>query len=490
MRQSGVILHISSLPSPYGIGSMGAEARRFVDFLAQAGLRYWQILPLGETNESNSPYQSPSVFAGNHLFIDLQQLCADGLLEQAEIDLVYWGSDPRRVNYPAVKSGRNLLLRRAWDRCGDRLDKELEAFAQSNSYWLPDYARFMVMQELGDTLPEMLRRGLWARSESALQELDRSYGRYLYYYYFLQYLFHRQWQQLREYANGKGVSFIGDIPIYVAASSADVWAHPELFCLDENGQMADQAGCPPDGFSAVGQMWGNPLYNWQEMAKQDYKWWAERLKQCHLLCDKVRLDHFRGFEAYYSIPADAETALKGHWIEGPGIVFFDSMKRQVEGLDLIAEDLGTLTDGVHQLRQAVGCPGMAVLQFAFDGDNSNTYLPHNMTRDRIMYTGTHDNDTLLGWWQSLPEWQRSYCGFYARPGWERPWWDMMGTAWATVCDLAMAQMQDFLGLDGSCRMNIPGKTEGNWGWRMLPGEATDDLARSIRDLNHLYCRDN
>lgn len=490
MRQSGVILHISSLPSPYGIGTMGARAKLFADFLARAGLRFWQILPLGEINDSNSPYQSPSVFAGNPLFIDLDQLCAEGLLKKSELDETFWGSDPRRVDFPAVKAGRDRLLRLAWQRCGGKLDRELEAFCRENCYWLPDYIRFMAMGELGGTLPEGLRRGLQRRDEAALEEFDREYAPFQRYYLFLQYLFYSQWQELREYANRRGISLIGDIPIYVAAWGADVWAHPELFQLDEAGRMTGQAGCPPDSFAAQGQMWGNPLYNWQEMAKQDYRWWAERLKQCHCLCNRVRLDHFRGFEAFYAIPAGAETALEGHWEPGPGEDFFRAMRRQVEGLDLIAEDLGTITPEVHALRAAAGCPGMAVLQFAFDGNNANSYLPHNMTRDRILYTGTHDNDTLAGWYWSLPDWQRAYCGFYARPGAERPWWDLLGTAWGTVCDLAMAQMQDFLGLDSSCRMNVPGSPKDNWVWRMLPEEPSDALADAIRDLNHLYGRDN
>ena len=490
MRQSGVILHISSLPSAYGIGTMGAEARRFVDFMAEAGLRYWQILPLGEINQSNSPYQSPCVFAGNPLFIDLEQLCAEGLLNREELDETYWGSDPRRVDFPAVKAGRDRLLRLAWQRCGSRLDPQLEQFSRDNGYWLPDYLRFMTMQELGGVLDPVLRQGLAQRKPEALVKFDKEYAPFQRYYLFLQYVFFNQWKQLRAYANSHGISFIGDIPIYVAASSADVWAHPELFRLDAEGKMTGQAGCPPDAFSEDGQMWGNPLYNWDEMAKQNFRWWAERLKQCHQLCDKVRLDHFRGFEAYFNIPFNAQKATEGHWEEGPGIAFFDAMKAQVRGLDLIAEDLGTLSEGVHKLREAAGCPGMAVLQFAFDGNNANSYLPHNMTRDRIMYAGTHDNDTLAGWYRSLPDWQRAYCGYYARPGWEKPWWDMLGTAWSTVCDLAMAQMQDFLGLDSSCRMNLPGSPENNWVWRMLPYEANYDLARAILELNRLYGRDN
>ena len=490
MRQSGVILHISSLPSPCGIGTMGKEARAFADFMAEAGLRWWQILPLGDINDSNSPYQSSSVFAGNPLLIDLETLCEAGWLKPEELREFPWGSDPGKVDYAAVKLGRDRLLRRAFARVGTALDGELDAFCRANTYWLPDYARFMVMQELRDTLPADLAKGLAARSAAALEAFDEQYSENQRYYIFLQYQFYTQWQSLRRYVNSKGVSFIGDIPIYVAANGADVWAHPELFCLDEKGRMTDQSGCPPDYFAADGQVWGNPLYNWEAIAKEDYRWWAERLKQCHLLCDRVRIDHFRGFEAYYSIPAEAETARDGHWVEGPGMDFFAAMQHQVEDLDLIAEDLGTLTEGVHRLREAVGCPGMAVLQFAFDGDPNNIYLPHNMTRDRIMYTGTHDNDTLCGWYESLPDWQRAYCGYYARPGWERPWWDMLGTAWSTVCELAMAQMQDFLGLESSCRMNTPGVSEGNWGWRMLPDRANSDLARHIRDLNHLYGRDN
>jgi len=488
MRQSGVILHISSLPSPYGIGTVGKQARQFVDFLVEAGLSCWQILPLGEINQSNSPYQSPSVFAGNPLFIDLEQLCEDGLLHKQELDETFWGHDPRRVDFPAVKKGRDRLLRLAWQRCGSKLDEKLDAFCRENDYWLPDYMRFMTMQEVGGVIAPDLRQGLQQRSKDALAKFDREYAPFQRYYLFLQYLFFTQWQQLRKYANSKGISFIGDIPIYVAASSADVWAHAELFQLDEDGNMSGQAGCPPDAFAADGQMWGNPLYNWEEMAKQDYRWWAERLKQCHRLCDKVRLDHFRGFEAYFNIPSTAQKATEGHWEEGPGIAFFDAMKCQVENLDLIAEDLGTLSEGVHMLRQQVGCPGMAVLQFAFDGNRSNLYLPHNMTRDRIMYAGTHDNDTLAGWYSSLPDWQRAYCGYYARPGWERPWWDLLGTAWATVCDLAMAQMQDFLGLDSSCRMNVPGSPDNNWAWRMLPHEMNSKLAYEILELNRLYGR--
>jgi len=489
MRQGGVILHISSLPSPCGIGTMGRQAREFADFLQAAGLQFWQILPLGEVNDSNSPYQSPSVFAGNPLLIDLEQLRDDGLLRQAELEEFGWGGDPRRVDFAAVKAGRAQLLRRAWQRAGAALADRLAAFRAENACWLPDYARYMTLEHPPAGLAPALLAGAKARDPAALEQFDRAAAAEQGFWVFQQYLFHTQWQSLRQYVNSRGVGIIGDIPIYVAARSADVWAHPELFCLTPQGSPAQLAGCPPDYFAPQGQVWGNPLYDWQEMQRQDWRWWAQRLAQCSRLYDKVRLDHFRGFEAYFCIPAGPQPdARAGRWQPGPGRAFFDAMERQVQGLDLIAEDLGTLTPEVHRLRQAVGCPGMAVLQFAFDGDPHNAYLPHNLTRDRIMYTGTHDNDTLAGWYAALPDWQRAYCGYYMRPGVQRPWWDVLGTAWGTVCDLAMAQMQDLLGLGSDCRMNTPSVPEGNWRWRLLPGECSTALAKDIRDLNRLYGR--
>ncbi len=491
MRKSGVILPIYSLPGPYGIGCMSQEAVQYAEFLANAGLSYWQILPTGVVNDSNSPYQSVSVFAGNPLLIDLRHLIEQNLLTDEECAEHRWGDNPNKVDYPAVKAGREVLLRRAFERSAKDGEQgaKIATFVAKNRYWVIDYARFMVLQQTPvDPQNKKMLAAAWGRDAKALKEFDAAYRTELDYHIYVQALFFECWQKFRSSVNKLGVKLIGDMPIYVAAQSADVWSHPEMFELDKKGRPRRIAGCPPDAFSATGQLWGNPLYNWENMAGDGYKWWIERLRQSTALCDRVRIDHFRAFEAYFSIPAKAEDATGGRWVKGPGIEFFRAMQKAVKNLDLIAEDLGTLTEGVHKLRREAGMPGMAVLQFAFDGDPNNTYILHNLKPDAILYTGTHDNDTLRGWYYGLPDHLRAYCNYYARPGQERPWWDMLGTAWSSVCELVMAQMQDFLGLDSSARTNVPSVPQGNWEWRMTEGYDDNDMARQIRDLNHLYGR--
>ncbi|MEG1773826.1 MAG: 4-alpha-glucanotransferase, partial [Oscillospiraceae bacterium] len=400
MRAAGVLLHLSSLPGPCGIGTMGRAAFEFVDFLAAAGQSFWQILPLGPTGYGDSPYQSFSTFAGNPYFIDLALLVRDGLLSEAEAHLPEEGGDPGRVDYGWQHRVRIPVLRLAAARFLQHPPEDFQRFCCENAHWLDDYALYMALkdahggQSWADWEPALKRREPEALGASRMRfasETDLWKA--------LQYLFFRQWKSLKRYANQQGVRFIGDLPIYVATDSADVWSRPDQFLLDDRMNPIEVAGCPPDGFTADGQLWGNPLYRWEAMQADGYVWWIERLRHTTALCDIVRIDHFRGFDSYYAIPAGSATAREGVWRAGPGISFFREMERALGRLPILAEDLGFLTDSVRQLLAESGYPGMKVLQFAFDSREDSDYLPHNYTRHCVVYTGTHDNDTILGWFE-------------------------------------------------------------------------------------------
>lgn len=492
MRTSGVLMHLTSLPSPHGIGTMGAAARSFVDFLADAGQTYWQLLPICPTSFGDSPYQTFSTFAGNPYLIDLDELADQGLLERAEYEPLNWGDDPASVDYGLLYRTRYPVLRAACARFLGRPAEGYAAFCVENAFWLEDYALFMAIKERHGGAPwqewaEPLRRRDAPALNAARAELEGEVA----FWRAAQFLFFRQWRALKEYANGRGVSIIGDLPIYVSGDSVDVWASPEQFQLDENLLPTEVAGCPPDGFSAEGQLWGNPLFRWDHMEKSGFSWWVRRIGyQCNIY-DVLRIDHFRGFDSYYAIPYGAATARDGVWRAGPGMKLFRAVKAVLGKRSIIAEDLGFLTPSVRQLLADSGFPGMKVLEFAFDSreGSGSDYLPHNFVRHCVAYTGTHDNETILGWMESAPAADVAYARAYLRID-EREGanWTMMRGIWASVADTAVVQMQDLLGLGREGRMNEPSTVGKNWKWRALPGFTTSELARRLRSEAEIYCR--
>lgn len=489
-RAAGILLHISSLPSPFGIGTFGKAAYEWIDFLANAAQRYWQILPLGPTGTSNSPYQSPSAFAGNPYFIDLELLCEAGLLSAQECATRDWGEDPRFVNFARVREHREPLLRTAYSRFSDM--EALHAFQEQNAWWLTDYTLFMAIQaKMGGKPWTQWDEPLRLRTPGALEACMLSCAEDMGYHAFVQYLFLQQWGALKRHANARGVKIIGDIPIYVALNSADVWANSSLFMLDENHMPTEISGVPPDYFSPTGQLWNNPLYRWDVHKATGYRWWLNRLRMNFTLCDALRIDHFRGLESYYAIPYGDATAERGVWKPGPGMDFIDAIEAEFPSPPIIAEDLGVLTEGVRDLLATSAYPGMKVLQFAFDHKEENDHMPHKYTRNSVVYTGTHDNDTLLGWLDSATKEDVALACAYLNTG-EAPaeiLWSFIRRAYSSVANIAIIPMQDFLELDGAARMNTP-STEGgtNWCWRMERGAAGADLAAHIARLATLYGR--
>lgn len=489
MRESGILMHITSLPGPYGIGSMGANAYAFVDFLEKAGQSCWQILPLSPTGYGDSPYQSFSSCAGNPYLIDLDTLVSERLLTKEELSGVNWGTDPGRVDFGAMYAHRTDILKLAFRRF--RPEEAYESFLRENEAWLPDYALFMALKESFGGAPWTdWPQDLRLRDPEALARKRRELDRAIDLQYFLQYQFHRQWTALRRYANGKGIRIIGDVPIYVPLDSADVWANPELFQLDENRRPRLVAGCPPDSFTADGQLWGNPLYDWQKMAETGYAWWLRRLRAAAGMYDVVRIDHFRGFESYWAVPAQDTTARNGSWIKGPGMDFIRVLRQSLPDLDFIAEDLGFVTPEVRQLQLDSGYPGMKVLEFAFDSREESNYLPHLYPEDSVCYTGTHDNVTLKQWFdEAAPEdvaYAKAYLGLNPDEGYIR---GMIRGAMGSVSRLCVVQMQDYLELGKPARMNFPGTlSSANWTWRAQPGFDSDALAARIRETTRLYGR--
>ena len=492
MRASGVLMHISSLPSPHGIGTMGAAAREFVDFLHAAGQRYWQILPICPTSYGDSPYQSFSTFAGNPYLIDLDLLESQGLLRREEYETIDWESTPDRVNYGALYRKRWDVLRKACDRLLQDPPPAYGAFYEENAFWLPDYALFMALKDEHDGRawtewePELRRRDT-AALDAARARCAGAIG----FWQAVQYLFFAQWRALKQYANDRGVLIIGDLPIYVSADSVDVWSAPEAFQLGEDLLPTEVAGCPPDGFSATGQLWGNPLYNWDAMAQDGYAWWVRRIRVLCNTYDVLRIDHFRGFAGYYAIPYGSTDACNGRWRTGPGIELFRAVERALGKQAIIAEDLGFLTDDVRALLKESGYPGMKVLEFAFDSRDGGDYLPHTYTRHCVVYTGTHDNEPVNGWFDTAPEADTLRAVDYLKLTREEGYhWGMMRSAWASVADLAVVQAQDLLGLGHEARMNVPSTLGTNWCWRALPGVFDDALAQKVRHHMELYGRLN
>jgi len=504
-RAAGILLPVSSLPSPYGIGSFGNAAREWLRFLNAGGQKYWQILPLGPTGWGDSPYQSFSAFAISPYYVDLPTLIEQKFLLESECAAIRWNKRADAVDYGALYQHRETLLRLACERfiksesaskknsrvakktAGTETATAFESFRSVNSFWLDDYSLFMALktQHKGRVWFEW-DKPLRLRDKTALEKIKMELATELYFHSFVQFLAHTQWQSIRDYARKLGIAIIGDMPIYVAADSADAWSNSALFQLDKNCRPLRVAGCPPDPFSAGGQLWGNPLYRWDVIAKNGFAWWIARLRSGFDLYDIVRIDHFCGFERYYSIDAKAPDAVNGKWVKGPGLQFIDAVNRELPNAAIIAEDLGFLTPEVKALLAASGYPGMKVLQFAFDSREVSCYMPYLYERNCVVYTGTHDNSSSLGWLQTAnPDDVQLALDFFGlnngKKNKKEATWAFIRCALASVANTAIIPMQDYLGLDDRARINIPA-TLGNWRWRMLPAAASTDLAEKIRRL--------
>lgn len=482
-------MHISSLPSKYGIGTLGKEAYKFADFLKASKQRYWQILPVGQTSYGDSPYQSLSAYAGNPYFIDLDMLCEDGLLKEEEYNTIDWGIDPYKVDYAKIFKERFKILRLAFDRSKYKKDTKFVAFKKENTFWLKDYSLYMAIKnyfalKAWTDWDEDIR----LRKPSAVKKYSRLLSDEIEFYSYIQYLFFSQWHKLKTYVNSLGISIIGDMPIYVALDSADTWANPKVFWLNKENKPVCVAGCPPDTFSKTGQLWGNPLYDWEYLKSTDYKWWVDRLKESQKLYDVLRIDHFRGFDEYFAIPAENDTAEEGEWLKGPGMGLFKIVNKKLSGMEIIAEDLGFLTDSVIKLLNDTGYPGMKIIEFAFS-DKDNSFLPHNYTKNSVVYTGTHDNDTIMGWFKSAKGKEKKFAKTYTRLNKREGYnWGFIRLAYASVSNLAIIPIQDFLGLDSNSRMNTPSTIAGNWCFRIEPGVLTPKLSNKIRELTMVYGR--
>ncbi len=489
MRSSGILMHITSLPGPYGIGTMGKQAYAFIDFLKKAGQHYWQILPLAPTGYGDSPYQSCSTFAGNHYLIDLDTLVEAGLLQKQELTQFHWCDREEKVNFGLLYQHRLKVLRLAYSRFAG--SEAFTAFCRNNGSWLPDFALFMALKDRTGGKPwYQWEEGLKHREPDAMWQARQELKDEIRFYSFVQFLFYSQWEALRDYAHKAKIRIIGDVPIYVPLDSADVWSNPELFQLDESLTPTAVAGCPPDAFSEDGQLWGNPLYRWERHAQDGYSWWLRRLGAAGKLYDVVRVDHFRGFEAYWAVPNGDTTAKNGKWCKGPDMDFVKAVKKGLPEIEMIAEDLGFLTQEVLDLRDASGFPGMKVLEFAFDSREPSDYLPHTYTRNTVCYTGTHDNMTMRQWFETADPEAVKYATEYMRLSEEEGLvWGVIRTAMASVSDWCVVQLQDYLNLGGESRMNFPGTmTDANWTWRAADGYISDRLAEKIFRLTKLYGR--
>lgn len=486
MRSAGILLHISSLPSEYGIGTLGKAAFEFVDFLKRAGQKYWQVLPVTPTGFGDSPYQSSSAFAGNPYFIDLDILVSDGLLTNGDLPTPPYNT--RRTDYARLYAERFRILRAAYSRF--KPDEDYKTFLGKNKHWLEDYALFMAIKDSygGKALADW-DDDIRLRSPEAVSRCGSMLSENAGFYKFMQYEFFKQWSALKKYANDNGVHLIGDMPIYVSADSAEIWTKPELFALDGERRPVKVAGCPPDAFSEKGQLWGNPVYNWEAMKNDGYKWWITRIRAAAELFDMVRIDHFRGFESFYAIPYGREDAVAGEWIKGPGTELFDAVKKALGDVNIIAEDLGFLTEEVHKMLDECGYPGMKILQFAFDPHGDSEYLPHNYPKNCVAYTGTHDNATVLGWYDSAWDGERRFAEEYLHADRRVDMPDAFIRAlMSSVAQTVIVPIQDWLGMDNSERMNTPSVGEGNWQFRIERHMLTDVLADKIAEVTGVYRR--
>ena len=494
-RQSGVLMHISSLPGKYGIGSFGQSAYDFVDFLVRTKQRYWQILPLGTTSYGDSPYQSFSAFAGNTYFIDFDILIEEGLLDEADVKGADFGDDPKKVDYAKIFDARRPIMEKAVARFLKADDlSDYESFVEQNAAWLEVFAEYMAIKEHFDNLAwtEWSDEAIRRRDAASLASYRENLADKLTYHRVTQYLFFKQWLRLKAYANEHHIEIVGDMPIYVAADSADVWAQPHFFKTDAVGKPTCVAGCPPDEFSETGQLWGNPIYDWEAMDKDGYAWWIERLRESFKIYDIVRIDHFRGFESYWEVPAGSETSASGKWVKGPDYKLFAAVKEALGDLNIIAEDLGFMTDEVIELRERTGFPGMKILQFAFNPDDESIDSPHLAPNNSVMYTGTHDNNTVLGWYKDeIDDATRQYMAQYTnRKEYETVPHAMLRTIFASVSFMAIATMQDLLELDSAARMNYPSTIGGNWTWRMTAEELNPIVEGELYSLTKTYRRMN
>ena len=492
MRASGILMPVFSLPSRYGIGSFSKSAYQFVDMLKKAGQKYWQILPLCPTSYGDSPYQSFSTYAGNPYFIDLDQLIEEKLLTRKECQACDFGDDPQDIDYGKLYENRFKLLRKAYEKANVGEDQEFEAYRRENAWWLDDYALFMAVKDRFDGVAwNEWAEDIRLRWSNAMDYYRRELYYEIEFYSYLQFVFMKQWKKLKNYANINGIEIIGDIPIYVAFDSADAWANPELFQFDAENLPTAVAGCPPDGFSADGQLWGNPLYRWDYHRETGFDWWIRRIAYCSELYDVVRIDHFRGFDEYYSIPYGDTTARNGHWEKGPGIALFEAAKNRLGELNIIAEDLGYITDSVKKLVADSGFPGMKVLEFAVDYREKSDYLPYTYEKNSVVYTGTHDNETIAGWYAGLDKSDLKMCTDYMNidriPGKEYHW-DFIRLAMLSVSDLCVIPIQDYLGLDNRARINHPSTLGTNWRWRLAKGQLSASLLKEIREMTRISGR--
>ncbi|WP_300390482.1 MULTISPECIES: 4-alpha-glucanotransferase [unclassified Fusobacterium] len=498
-RSSGILMHISSLPSEYGIGDLGKKAYEFVDFLNESGQKLWQILPLGPTGYGDSPYQSYSAFAGNYLFIDLEEFVNKSYIDNSELDGLRKVNYDDNLDYEQVKFQKDIVLEKIFPKfienlaSDENLKKEYSEFKEKNKFWLEDYALYMTLKEKFDGKP-------WQKwSKIYKNRVKSKFGvineKRLEYYSFLQYTFYKQWGILKRYANEKGVKIIGDIPIFVATDSSDTWSNSKIFQFTKSRVPKCVAGCPPDYFSKTGQLWGNVLYDWKELKKQKYRWWIDRVRFCFEIYDIVRIDHFRGFDSFWSIRYREKTAIKGRWKKGPGMDLFKTIEKRVGKVPIIAEDLGLLTPSVKKLLKKSGYPGMKILEFAFDSDDSD-YLPHKYEENCVAYTGTHDNDTIVGWYEGLNEYTKFKCDEYlkewlekrGRNYWNPIEWRGIETLWSSKAKLVIIQMQDLLGLGSSARMNIPATVGKNWKWRVQERDLSNDLKERLKEVTKIFNR--
>lgn len=489
-RASGILMHISSLPGQYGIGDLGKEAYSFVDFLVNASQKYWQVLPLGITGYGDSPYQSFSSYAGNPYFIDLDEFIESGYLTKDEIKSFDLGRDLTKVDYELLYKNKLHLLERAYEKARESLRENLYTFYMDNKEWLREFALFMSIKEChgGVSWLKWNEEYRWKDSKIVGKfQKDNEYK--IYFWVFTQYFFYKQWYSLKAYANSKGIQIIGDLPIYVAEDSHDLWGDSHLFNLDENLLPITVSGCPPDAFSEKGQLWGNPIYDWSVMEKENYRWWKNRIKHSFKMFDILRIDHFRGFESYWEIKYGSEDAILGQWIKGPGIKFFDSIKEELGDLNIIAEDLGFLTEDVKKLLKYSGFPGMKVLQFAFDSGEESDYLPHNYDKKSVVYTGTHDNSTIIGWFSKAKSQDVDYAKKYLKiDSNEGLNWGFIRGGWSSTAWLAITTMQDIFGLGDEARMNIPSTLGGNWTWRMKKTDLTIEIVEKLANMTRIYGR--